>query len=99
MADVCKSQSPISSESEADKYLALQQCPKSTNPLTWWKSNEKEFPVLSIMAKDYLAVQASTVPCEQIFSSGVDLVTPNRNQLISNSIIECLSLKYWMKLK
>ena len=34
----------------------------------WWKLHESEYPVLSKMAKDYLAVMSTSVPCEQFFS-------------------------------
>jgi len=46
--------------------------------LAFWKSKEFDYPILSAMAKHYLTVQASSVPAERAFSSGVDLVTPAR---------------------
>lgn len=49
------------------------------------------------MAKDYLAVQASTVSVEELFSSGVDIVVPNRNRLNEQSIMKLMCLKYWGK--
>ena len=33
------------------------------------------------MARDYLAVQASSAPCEQVFSSGSEIVTTDRGSL------------------
>jgi hAT family C-terminal dimerisation region len=44
----------------------------------FWKANAFNYPILSAMAKDYLTVQASSVPSERAFSSGVDLVTAER---------------------
>jgi hypothetical protein len=38
------------------------------------------------MAKDYLTVQASSVPSERAFSTGVDLVTPDRCSLTGETI-------------
>jgi hypothetical protein len=86
--------------SELDRYLALPQCSGSMDPLQWWKTNAADFPVLSMMAMDYLAVQSSSVPAEQIFSGGVDLVTPKRNRIshekVSMSLKNLMSLKNWI---
>ncbi|KAJ1564293.1 hypothetical protein HK096_008717 [Nowakowskiella sp. JEL0078] len=49
------------------------------------------------MAKDYLSAQATSVPCEEMFGSGVDLVTAAQNQLNEDLVEECMSLKYWLK--
>ena len=38
------------------------------------------------MAKDYLTVQASSVPAERAFSSGTDLVTSDRCSLAGKTI-------------
>ncbi|CAG8839952.1 40934_t:CDS:2, partial [Gigaspora margarita] len=36
--------------------------------LDWWKLNCTRFPNLSKMSKDYLAIQSTLVPSEQVFS-------------------------------
>jgi hypothetical protein len=65
--------------SEYDRYLSLPQLSRiNADVLQFWKSNLLNFPTLAAMAKDYLTVQASSVPSERAFSSGTDLVTPNR---------------------
>lgn len=56
--------------SEVDRYLAQNVVPKTTNVLNWWKQNSYEFPVLSRMAKDYLAIQCSSKDTEGSFSKG-----------------------------
>lgn len=66
------------------------------NPLGWWKINELVYPTLAKIARDYLAVPASSVPCEQIFSGGADLVTSKRSSLSADSITECMCLKNWL---
>ncbi len=38
------------------------------NPLKWWQRNEQELPLLSQLAKGYLAIQASSYPLERLFS-------------------------------
>ena len=52
------------------------------------------FPILSAMAKDYLTVQASSVPSERAFSSGTDLVTADRCRLIGKTIEITQFLKF-----
>ena len=53
-------------------------CRTGTDVLQFWKANTFNFPTLAAMAKDFLTVQASSVPSERAFSSGTDLVTPTR---------------------
>ena len=53
-----------------------------------------DYPILSAMAKDYLTVQASSVPAERAFSSGVDLVTANRLSLSGRTIEMTQFLKF-----
>jgi hypothetical protein len=94
-----ETETPITEEKlpEIDRYIALGKVETKLDPLSWWKTNAQSFPVLSKIARDYLAAPASSVPCEEAFSSGVDLVTPNRNRLSEESIEAAMCLKYWMK--
>lgn len=56
-----------------------------------------DFPTLYAIAMDYLPVQATSVPCERIFSSAKDTDTAKRNR-INPSLMEALQmLKYSLK--
>ncbi|KIK17808.1 hypothetical protein PISMIDRAFT_45086, partial [Pisolithus microcarpus 441] len=55
------------------------------------------FPTLYHMAMDYLAIQGSAVPCEQIFSSSAETDTKKQNR-IKPALMEALQMpKYHQK--
>ena len=45
---------------EIERYLALP-CDEKVEVLLWWQAHSVEFPVLSLMARDYLAIQSTSV--------------------------------------
>ena len=59
----------------------------SCDILAFWKAHAHEYPVLSMMAKDYLTVQASSVPAERAFSSGGNMISADRCSL-SGAVVE-----------
>jgi hypothetical protein len=79
---------------EYTKYLNEPLAVDGTNVLHFWKSNAYNYPILSAMAKDYLTVQASSVPAERAFSSGVDLVTADRCSMTGKTIEMTQFLKF-----
>ena len=40
----------------------------TTDPLKWWAENEIKFPALSVMARQYLGVPATSASAERLFS-------------------------------
>ncbi|GBC30203.2 zinc finger BED domain-containing protein 1-like [Rhizophagus irregularis DAOM 181602=DAOM 197198] len=66
--------SPSPNFAEIERYLALP-CDENVEALLWWQAHSTEFPVLSLMAKDYLAIQSTSVACEQAFSVAGNTIT------------------------
>ena len=57
--------------------------------------NASVFPTLYAMAMDYLPIQASSVPCERIFSSSAETDTKRRNH-IGAPLMEALQMQKFM---
>ena len=68
---------------------------KDINPLDYWKQNSYRFPVLSILARRYLAIPATSAPIERIFSVSNNIITKSRNRLLPNTIKQLILLKSW----
>lgn len=76
------------------RYFNAPLAEVGTNALSFWKTNQFHYPVLSAMAMDYLTIQASSVASERAFSSGTDLVTADRCRLGGDTVEKTQFLKY-----
>ena len=70
---------------------------RGSDILGWWKSNSKNYPNLSKMAKDYLAIPGTSTSSERLFSSGKHLISDTRQSLSPSTIRACQCLKSWEK--
>lgn len=82
-------------QDELQAYLSIPLAPAETAPLEWWKNYEQQYPRLACMARDYLAIPATSVSSEQCFSSSKNLITDNRNRLLGKTVRACMCLKSW----
>ena len=72
-------------DKEFQKYLAEDLIATDDNLLKWWKSNHFRFPTLSQVAKQLLCIPATSVPCERLFSTYGNIITPKRASLEPNT--------------
>ena len=80
---------------ELERYLALPQ-DENVDPLLWWRAHSGEFPTLSLIARDYLAIQATSVACEQAFSVAGNTISKPRNRLHPETVRASLCTKSWI---
>lgn len=68
---------------------------ETENPRLWWIQHEKDYPQLSCMALDLLAIPAMSSEVERVFSSTGMMITDRRNRLKEDVIeaVECM--KSW----
>jgi hypothetical protein len=85
------------SESELDKYLKDPCAPPTCDILLWWQNHRDKYPVLSRIARDYLAVQASSIPSERAFSSCGHLITPKRSRLHYDTVRKSMFVKHCVR--
>lgn len=66
--------------------LAIANSLGTTDALQWWCNNANRFPILARMARDFLAVPASSVGPENLFSTARDVCHYRRNRLAPETI-------------
>ena len=71
-------------------YQKLPSC-HDDDILLWWKQHSSSLPRLSILAKQILAIPATTSCSERLFSTGGLFDTPRRGRLLPESL-EILTL-------
>ena len=55
-------------------------------PLLWWNSCKGRYPLLVQLAKKYLAIPATSVPCERVFSAAGHVVNEKRSCLLPTNV-------------
>ena len=62
-------------------YTSAPMLDSEEDPLVWWKFQSKNYPILSKLAKKYLAVCATSAASERLFSTSGKVVSPLRASL------------------
>ncbi|GES98505.1 zinc finger BED domain-containing protein 1-like [Rhizophagus clarus] len=75
------SQIEVDYTDEITTYFLLPVARENKNPLDWWKSKQEIFPVLSIIARKYLEIPATSVASERLFSNAGNHITAKRSLL------------------
>ncbi|KAJ3539803.1 hypothetical protein NMY22_g4563 [Coprinellus aureogranulatus] len=87
-------------EEELNRYWAFEGGRGDLfDPLRWWKENGHRYPVLSRMARDYLAIPATSVSVERTFSKSRRICTELRASLNPTTVTQSLLTKIWINSK
>ena len=80
-------------QQELNTYFAERPPPAETEPLCWWKTNAPRYPLVSIIARKFLCIPATSVPSERIFSAAGYVVSKLRASLSPENVDALLFLR------
>ncbi|CAH2036979.1 unnamed protein product, partial [Thlaspi arvense] len=82
---------------ELTQYLSESIVPMQTYVLDWWKVNSGRYPRLSHMARDFLAVQATSAAPEEIFCSKGEEIDKQKYCMPHDSTRSVLCIRSWIE--
>jgi hypothetical protein len=78
--------------SEFEQYFCSPAISLDEDPLQWWSTHETSFPILSQLARKYLAIPATSTPAERLFSDAGNIITKKRTALDPETVEKLLFL-------
>ncbi|KAL3524830.1 hypothetical protein ACH5RR_013202 [Cinchona calisaya] len=93
----------IHGKTELDTYLEEKLHPSKVdeqddfNILDFWKSNAAKVPILSMMARDILAIPVTSVASESAFSTGRRVLNKFRSSLLPSTVEALICSQDWIK--
>uniref|UniRef100_A0ACD5WHP5 Uncharacterized protein n=1 Tax=Avena sativa TaxID=4498 RepID=A0ACD5WHP5_AVESA len=89
------------SRNELQRYLDEDFHPRTTDfdILNWWRVNSSRYPTLGRIARDVLAIPASTVASESAFSTCGRVITDHRSILAPETVEALMCFGDWIKPK
>lgn len=79
---------------DLEKWISLPSVSK-LQPLEFWSQYHSQFPVLAAMARDILAVPATSASSERVFSKTRGFIPYQRNRLSPKKIAHLILLESW----
>ena len=81
-------------KSEFSRYDKVPQISFKSDPLAFWNANKTKYPGAAKLARRYLAIPATSVPSERVFSKAGNIVTKKRASLDPDLVEKLLFLHY-----
>jgi hypothetical protein len=92
-SDLFKPRGISNFEPEYTRWMKQQPIKRDTDILRYWASKEYEYPTIARMARDHLAIPATSAASECVFSVGGDIITKKRNRLGADNTRKLLCLR------
>jgi hypothetical protein len=93
-----ESEHSVTESNELDKYTTESpvKIVGEFDILAWWKNKREDYPVLSLIVRDVMAIQVSTVASESAFSAAGRVLDPYRNRLDPEIVEALICTKDWV---
>ena len=85
-------------QEEMTKYELLPSVEMDDDPIVWWKTNIKSFPILGTLARKYLCAYGTSVPSERLFSQAGYIINDLRARLTPEHVNQLVFLAKNMQL-
>mgnify|MGYP001544422141 FL=1 len=85
----------IYQEPEWKRWLVEPRPGPATDILKYWAAKQYQYPIIAAIARDHLAIPATSAPSERVFSNGADILTKKRNRLSPETLRYLLCLRDW----
>ena len=72
--------------SEMNRYNKEKKPKADSDILQWWSENRRLYPCLSVLARKYLCIQATSTSSERVMSLMGNLVTKKRTLLTDEHV-------------
>lgn len=85
-------------DTEVQRWYREPVLPSSTTPeqlRSFLQSRAYDFPIITQMARDYLAIPATSAPSERVFSEAGNLISKKRPKIASSTLRYVLCLRHW----
>jgi hypothetical protein len=66
-------------EPEWKRWILEPRPGQQTNILKYWLAKQYMYPIVAQIARDHLAIPATSAASERVFSNGSDIITKKRN--------------------
>ena len=74
-------------KAEIEKYfLTVDAAADKVDPIVYWTGQQHNYPLLSSIALDILAIPATSAPVEQVFSTAGESTAGKRNRLSDKNL-------------
>ena len=88
---------PPQSEDEFEGYFKHILTQGDVDPHAWWNVHKVDFPVMAKLARKYLAVPATSVASERVFSYAGNVLTDKRSRLKDDVVSDIVFCNYASK--
>lgn len=86
-----------SAKDEVARYFDQPRERSIVDPFVWWKEHKQDYPLMAQLARKYLAMPATSVASERMFSFAGNTVSDKRTRLTCDAVSDIVFSRYATK--